>query len=431
MLLYSHAARRGRSLSTRSTSRQRYGHSERSGAAASLGNLDEVASLVRRCRWLIGGERKHATSSCAPTDNAGVTVYTPTPQIAARAFELGRPVGELIPVRRGDTGPWLWWWRAGAAGMRARVRTRSETWRLDTVGGSYLIKGYRSSTPEQLTDGGLLDQLGVAMAFERRALEAGVDMAEPIPPAEPSVGWIAHINGRLFRAYRWIENRGLRPDDDIADWLGHTMARIHQLEPVSRVGLPDWRRAAIQPRTTWEELFAEARRSNKSWSDLARERLPCIVDILARIEELCDVASDCVMTHGDFKPHNILMTPTGRPVLVDWDGVRVDSAILEAGQVAYLFGAAELDPISRFMTAYAAAGGDITRAGQDLFLGVAIHDLAGLYWRILVSLERAPAARWMGDSQAIEQNVGELLSELPTRIEHLGVLASKVSNING
>jgi hypothetical protein len=207
----------------------------------------------------------------------GGIMYSPTPVVAAQAFDLGRPVSELLPVRRGDT----------------------DTWRLDTVKGSYLIKGYWPTTGGQFTDGQLPDQLEVAMAFERRALEAGVDMAAPIPPTDPLVGWVTRINERLFRAYRWIEHRELRPDDDIADWLGRTMAQIHQLQPLSQVGLPDWWRAAIWPRATWEEWFAEAQRRNTSWSDLAHERLPRILEISARIEALCEVAPDSVMTHGE------------------------------------------------------------------------------------------------------------------------------------
>jgi hypothetical protein len=335
----------------------------------------------------------------------GGIIYSPTPVVAAQAFDLGRPVSELLPVRCGDT----------------------DTWRLDTVKGSYLIKGYWPTTGGQFTDGQLPDQLEVAMAFERRALEAGVDMAAPIPPTDPLVGWVTRINERLFRAYRWIEHRELRPDDDIADWLGRTMAQIHQLEPLSQVGLPDWWRAAIWPRVTWEEWFAEAQRRNKSWSDLAHERLPDILEISARIEALCEVAPDSVMTHGDFKTHNMLKTPTGQ-VLVDWDSVRVDSAALEAGRVAFIFGAGKLEPIRRILRAYAAAGGDITWSGRDLFLSVARHHLQGLFERILVSLEQIPAPRWMEDSRAIEQSIGELLRELPDKIDHL---ASKTSDLGG
>jgi hypothetical protein len=91
------------------------------------------------------------------------SLYAPTSQVAARAFDLGRPLGELVHVRSGDT----------------------DTWRRETTTGYY-------------------------------------------------------VEGRLFRAYRWIEHRAVRPDDDIVGWLGRTMARIHQLEPLPDNGLPGW-----------------------------------------------------------------------------------------------------------------------------------------------------------------------------------------------
>jgi len=31
------------------------------------------------------------------------------------------------------------------------------------------------------------------MTFERRALKAGVDMPEPIPPADPFLGWVDDV----------------------------------------------------------------------------------------------------------------------------------------------------------------------------------------------------------------------------------------------
>jgi hypothetical protein len=264
----------------------------------------------------------------------------------------------------------------------------------------------------------LQDQIEVAMAFERRALAAGVDMPRPIPPTDPVVGWLASKNGRLFRAYEWIDNRALRSEDDIADWLGRTMALVHRLQPMHQPGLPDWWHGAIRPQATWAEWFTEAERRGKSWSGLAHECLPSILDTAARIVELSAAAPDVVRTHGDFKTHNMIMTSTG-PLLVDWD-----SAALEAGRVAYMFGAGERDRVSRILRSYGSSGGDIDWAGRDIFLSVTRHDLQAVMEQVQVSLERKPAARWMGGSQQIEQNIGNLLRALPDRIEQLSHLAA-------
>ena len=199
--------------------------------------------------------------------------------------------------------------------------------------------------------------------------------------------WAAAGSSGMFRVYR--RSRAVRPEDDIAEWLGRTMAMVHQLQPLDQVGLPDWWRAAIRPRSDWEEWFTEARQRGEPWADRAWERLPRILELTARIEEVCETAPDLVMTHGDFKSHNLLMTASG-PVLIDWDSVRADSAALEAGRMAHMFGAKTLD-------AYVAAGGDITWAGNDLNLSVVRNQLQGIFERILVLLDRIPAPRWMAD----------------------------------
>ncbi|MEV6418054.1 aminoglycoside phosphotransferase family protein [Kribbella sp. NPDC051718] len=321
---------------------------------------------------------------------------SPTAEAVAHAFDLGRPLTDLVFVRRGAT----------------------ETWRLDTTRGSYFVKGAWDGNGLQFTPGGLPDQLEAAMAFERRALEAGIDMAEPVPPVHPWLGSVARINDRLFRVNPWIDHRPLRPNDDLADWLGRTMAQIHQLEPLNDVGLPDWWRGPLWPRATWEEWIDEAQRLDRSWSSLARDCLPTVLDLSTRIEELCEVAPDPVTTHGDFKTHNLLMTPTG-PVLVDWDSVRVDSAALEAGRVAHIFAAGDPAQLNRILTTYTSAGGDLSWPGSDLFISVLRHDLQILSDQILVSLNRNPPAWWMGDGRTIEKNLNQLLIQLPVRADEL------------
>lgn len=329
-------------------------------------------------------------------------MYSPTAEAIAHAFDLGQPRRDLALVRRGDT----------------------DAWRLDTEQGSYLVKGYWPTTGGQFADGGLIDQLDVAMAFERRALEAGIDMGEPIAPVDPLLGWVVSLNARLFRVYRWVEHRELRPEDDVADWLGQTMARVHQLQPLNRVGLPEWWRAAVWAGESWDEWIAEAYRRTKYWSGSAVETLPRILELSARIAKVGEVASDNVMTHGDFKTHNVLKTETGQ-VLVDWDSVRVDSAALEAGRAAYIFGAGEEESIRRILGAYKDAGGDIGWVGDDLFLSVARRDLQGLFEWVQVSLGRMAAPRWMEDSEAVERSIGELLVELPGKLDRLTALARK------
>jgi hypothetical protein len=244
-------------------------------------------------------------------------------------------------------------------------------------------------------------------------------------PIEPLVGWAVRIDNRLFRVYRWIDHR--TSDRDISSWLGRTMMQVHQLQPLNRVGLPQWWRQAVQSPPTWEGWFAKARTRDATWAGLYVDSLPHILAITARIAELCDVAPDLVTTHGDFKTHNIVMSPSG-PILVDWDSVRTDSAALEAGRVAYIFGAGEPEQVGRILAAYVAAGGDLGWAGPDLFLSVTRNHIQVLSEQIQVSLGEAPAARWMGDRATIEAAIGNKLRDLPVKIDQLRDLASTVGN---
>jgi hypothetical protein len=321
-------------------------------------------------------------------------LYTPTPEQVALAFDLGIPAGNLIHVRRGD----------------------NDAWRLNTSTGSYFVKGY-FPTGAQFHGEHLTDQLAAAMAFERQALDAGVDMPAPMMPTDPVLGWLARIEGRLFRVYRWIERQ--TPQPDIATWLGRTMLQVHQLQPLDQDGLPHWWRQAIHTPATWESWFTK----DRDWVDLYVVSLPHILAVTERIADLCDIAPDLVTTHGDFKPHNIVISPNG-PVLVDWDSVRTDSAALEAARVAYIFGAGNPKQTSRILTAYAAAGGNLAWPGPDLFLSVARNQIQVLGEQIRVSLGEAAPARWMGNPTTIESAITNNLRALPTKLAQLHDLAT-------
>ncbi|HWD78302.1 MAG TPA: aminoglycoside phosphotransferase family protein [Kribbella sp.] len=315
-------------------------------------------------------------------------MHTPTPQEIALAFDLGEPEGDLVHVRRGD----------------------NDAWRLDTATGRYFVKGYFPATGGQFHGVGLADQLAVATAFEARALEAGVDMPEPV---DAGSGWLVSIEGRLFRVHRWVEHAG---PADVSAWLGRTMAKVHALQPLGVGGLPQWWRDSVRTPETWADWFAAGRKRGAAWAPQYQER--ALLEVAERIVELCAEVPDLVTTHGDFKPHNIVSGPSG-PVLVDWDSVRTDSAALEAARVAYIFGEGEPSRIESILAAYTAAGGDLSWAGPDLFLSVLRNHLQVLGEHLQVSLGETEPARWMGDRAAIEVAISNSLRALPNRIEEL------------
>ncbi|MFD3405304.1 phosphotransferase [Kribbella sp. NPDC058693] len=305
-------------------------------------------------------------------------------------------------------------------------RGGADTWRLDTSTGTYFVKGYFPTIGSQFNGEHLIDQLAVAMAFERDARAAGVDMPEPVMPIDPVLDWLTRIEDRLFRVYRWIEHRPY--DGDVSAWLGRTMVVVHQLQPLGAVGLPEWWRPAIQSPETWEGWFAKARDRDTPWAGLCTDRLPHILAATERITELLDIAPDIVTTHGDFKTHNIVTSPTG-PVLVDWDSVRTDSAALEAARVAYIFGANDPEQITKILTAYVEAGGELGWAGPDLFLSVIRNHLQILAEQIRVSLGDSTATRWMGDPATIDAAIAHLLQGLPAKLDHLRRLTTSVADL--
>ncbi|WP_432886685.1 phosphotransferase [Kribbella sp. CA-245084] len=328
-------------------------------------------------------------------------MHTPTAEEIALAFGLGEPDGEVVHFRRGGT----------------------DTWRLDTSSGSYFVKGYFPTIGSQFNGEQLIDQLAVAMAFEREARAAGIDMPEPVMPIDPVLDCVTRIEDRLFRVYRWIDHRPY--DRDVSTWLGRTMVQVHQLQPAGPVGLPDWWRPAIQPPETWQDWFTKARDRDVSWAGPCTDSLPHILSATERITELLDVAPDIITTHGDFKTHNIVMSDSG-PVLVDWDSVRTDSAALEAGRVAYIFGAGDPEQINKILTAYVGAGGELGWAGPDLFLSVTRNHIQILAEQIRVSVGEDTAARWMGEPATIDAAIADLLRGLPDKLDHLRQLTSSV-----
>lgn len=133
---------------------------------------------------------------------------------------------------------------------------------------------------------------------------------------------------------------------------------------------------------------------------------------------------DLVATHGDVEPHNVLLTAAG-PVLIDWDSVKIYSAALQAGRVAYAFGDGDAERVSRILIAYVQAGGDIRWPAQDLFISTLSHELASIGTRVQVLLGKVPPPRWL-DVAAAGRRVAEQLEQLPALVERLDHLAGSV-----
>ena len=144
------------------------------------------------------------------------TPHTSSPSAAmlAEAFELGRPIEPLAPYCFGS----------------------HENWTLGTMAGRFLVTRLWAGP-----DAPWRPELERAMEFERRACQAGIDMPRPIAPRTAAFGDAARVHGfGVFRIHEWVDHRPLGVDDDIAAWLGSTLARLHRLVPLDAPPQPRW-----------------------------------------------------------------------------------------------------------------------------------------------------------------------------------------------
>jgi hypothetical protein len=281
-----------------------------------------------------------------PADGQVCRVTEVTAQDIAEAFGFIPPIGCLEPMP---------------------ARSFVQTWCLDTGSGGMLIK--RFWPDDELP---WRDRFELAMDVQQRAVVAGVDTPAPVTPARPVFGTVARIDGHgLFRAFPYIQHRRLGDADDIAEWLGMTLARIHQLRPMSTRPAPNWwyGQDPPVPPEQWLAWRDEGERAGKSWVCALREHLELVLEQSSRVAETFNGSPPYVVSHLDVEPQNVLVTDSA-PVLIDWDSAGPESVPLETAYVFFAFArrgreSPDIDAIRRSHAAYVAAGGMplVVRAG--------------------------------------------------------------------
>ncbi len=311
--------------------------------------------------------------------------------VVAAAFGLGASKGGLVPVS----------YRS------------SQTWRLDTADASVLVK--HVAAEEWLGD------FVRAMTFERQALEAGVVMPRPLPPVNPTVGAAVEIDGiGLVRAYEWVDARPLADHDDVSEWLGRTLAQLHQLAPAATAQdrAPDWYR--LDEPEIWQGWLAAGTAAERTWAPLLRLNMADVLDAASWTSRGFAAAGDYVMTHRDVEPWNVLIAPTG-PVLIDWDVAGPDSASLEAAHSTLEFARrGRKEPgetlARRTIQAYVGHGGT-PFGGPDVLVRRVGLRLGRLAERLRMSLgEETLGPR---DLAATERRATEQIAEMPEFLARL------------
>jgi hypothetical protein len=303
----------------------------------------------------------------------------------AEAFGLGRPLSPLTPYSHRS----------------------SPTWTLETSDGRFLIKRVEVDGREA--------EVARAAEFEQRVASAGIAVPRPVPPIGDAVGLSTLVPGfGWLRSYQWINGRDLRPDDDVAEWLGQTLAAIHAIEAAPA---PD-RYVYGQPPEQWLAWLAAGERLGRGWAPRLRAGLDEILEISAWVGAALDRAADYVMTHRDVEPWNVLMTPSG-PVLIDWDPAGPDSASLETCHAAFAFGS-----LRRTLTTYLAAGGRL-RADDDLLARRVGVRLGRLGERLAISTGTLPLGPV--PLSTIDRRAGEQIADLPGFARRLRVLGAEIA----
>ncbi|MBE1608419.1 phosphotransferase enzyme family protein [Actinopolymorpha pittospori] len=295
----------------------------------------------------------------------------PPAEHVAEAFDLGRP-----------TGP-----------MRAHRYGSSETWRLETDSGAFLVK--RLWTGE---DPSWRPALEAAMVFEGACAATGVSMPTPVWPVDVAFGCAARLpEDGVVRVYPWLEHRTVEVSDDLAEWLGTTLARLHRTAPISgSTPEPEW--YGIFPAARWEAWLQDGVVQGRPWAAVLKERLPDVLRASRWVAEAFESTGPYVRTHRDVLPANVLVTAHG-PVLVDFDTAGPDSAPLETATATLVFalrGAAEpdRDRVGRTLAAYEGEGGQPLPPREDLLARRLGMKLGTLSERLDKTLGHAPAGSW-------------------------------------
>jgi hypothetical protein len=223
----------------------------------------------------------------------------------------------------------------------------------------------------------------------------------------------------------WVEHRKVSDEDDLADWLGSTLATLHGLESHTGTLEPHY---YLYPTEQWQDWTTQALEQRRPWATELADHLDDYLAMTARLRATFLEVGDHVITHRDLVPFNVLLTQTG-PVLIDWEVIGPDSASLESGFAAITFGRRNPGYVRRILDAYRANGGVVVGGlGENLFahkLGSELGRLAGM---LQDALTGRPIQAWQTRYSGPDEGVTCLIQEVLATAERLGGLATELDS---
>lgn len=288
------------------------------------------------------------------------------------------------------------------------------SWRVGTDRGELHVKVWAEAEWEWH-----LSALRGAAEVEAAAYGLGVEMAAPVA-----------INQRVGRdvvtVHRWVEGRTLAGSDDVASWVGRTLAALHTI-PRPTLSPEDSLTAFYGTHSSdeWARWIDEGAEKRLPWVDAARGALPAVMASTEIAQEGLSAGLAVVGTHRDLHADNVLVDG-GQLALVDWDYAGPDVAWFETVRAAVEFGrvAASVDGakadlpddgvVRAVIREYLRSGGEEGPRGAIALAGVFAMALSRLAWQVWVSLGDRPATE--GERASAHENVGRVLAKMGPRV---------------
>ncbi|MGD9960897.1 phosphotransferase enzyme family protein [Nocardioides sp.] len=248
-------------------------------------------------------------------------MLTPADALAiAESFGLGARASLTGPVAAGRLG---------------------QVWLLTTPQGRYAVK--EPFFPVSATDA------RADAAFQDVVRAAGVPM--PAVVRTPGGEVLAPVGGAQVRLYEYVDVLPGTPRlDPVA--VGRLLARLHQVVVSAATPVDAWHTDPVG-RVGWERLVRELSRAGAPFAT----RLDRLVPDLLAVEALLTPPAAAQLCHCDLWSDNLVSTPTGELMVLDWENAGAADPRQELGMVVYEYGCGEPERMRELYDAYVAAGG--------------------------------------------------------------------------
>jgi len=305
--------------------------------------------------------------------------------LVADLFGLGRDATLVGPV---------------ASGRLGRI------WRLTTNRGRFAVKD--STHPIDR------DEVERDAAYQDVVRRHGVPMPAVVRTPDGTV--LAEVDGFPVRVYEWVEVLGPERRLDPTE-VGRLLASIHTVHVPTDEPVDPW---YVDPvgEDSWAELVGRLRDARAPFAD----RLAALVPDVLAVEALLTAPADRQVCHRDLWADNVLRTPTGDVVVLDWENSGAGSPAQELAVAAFEFGCGDPARIGALYASYVEAGGP-GRLEQPSDLTMLIAQTGHI---AQIGCERWLSAETDADRADNAAWVGEFLAE-PVTVETVRAILRSVN----